>query len=59
MSFVDKLRKYLSFSGGAKCLECGYYSEDPSEFKPKAGYWECPKCGSGKTNHGLLVTKDN
>ena len=62
MGFLTKLKKYLNNSGGIECLNCGNYAEGAEAdewietFQP---YPECPECGSGKTNQGVLVTKDD
>lgn len=60
MSLLGKIKKYLKFSGGIKCMECGYYSENGSEWIDGVQrFKKCPKCGSGKTKSGILVTEDN
>lgn len=65
MGIINKLKKYLKGQGGIKCMECGYYEEgadatwyEDEEVSMQA-YPTCPKCGSGKTNQGILVTKDD
>jgi len=62
MGILTKLKKYLSGSGGIKCLNCGNYAEGAEAddwIVNFQSYPECPECGSGKTKQGALVTKDD